>query len=247
MITLENIIYDVQSDRNDFSNTDYMRMLQWLVRGVTDLNIHHISNLDVAYLTADASGQVDLPNDYIAYSKIGVCENGLIKVFGINDNMCLRRKTECEVPKAIQTAEIAMNGEEIPFVAHYRSGIYINNLYGIGGGFRSTYYRIDRKNRKIILGGDIPLGEIVLEYLSSGINLSGKTYVDDDMREVLIALIHWKLKEFAPSRTVSEAEKERARQIYEYEARKLSKLRKRFSISELMDTIYASYKQTIKR
>ena len=120
-------------------------------------------------------------------------------------------------------------------------------MFGLGGGFRSTYYRIDKKEGVIILGGDIPLGEIVLEYLSSGINLSGKTYIDDDMREVLIALIHWKLKEFAPSRTVGEGEKVRARQMYDYEARKLSKLRKKFTISELMDTIYASYKQTIKR
>ncbi|MCK9319778.1 hypothetical protein [Methanoculleus sp.] len=246
MITLEKIIYDVQSDLNDFSNANYMRMLQWLVRGVTDLNMHHVSNLEVAYLTADASGQVDLPNDYIAYSKIGVCENGLIKVFGINDNMCLRRKTECEVGLAVQTASLAMNGQ-IPYVSHYRDGLYVSGLYGLGGGFRSTYYRIDKQKRKIILGGDIPLGEIVLEYLSSGINLSGKTYVDDDMREVLIALLHWRIKEHSPSRTVSEGEKERARQMYDYQARRLSKLRKKFTISELMDTIYASYKQTIKR
>ena len=246
MITLEKIIYEVQSDLNDFSNANYMRMLQWLVRGVSDISINHVSNIEVAYLTANNAGKVDLPADYINYLKIGVCVNGLIQVFGINENLCLRRKEECATDIDYSSKELVIKGD-IPFVDHYRDGNYQTGVYGVPGGFRTTYFRIDKKNRKIVLGGDIPLGEIVLEYESSGISLTGKTYIEDDFREVLIALLHHRLKQHAPSNTVSIGEKQQAEALYYFELKKLVRSRNRFTISELMDTIHGSYKQTVKR
>ena len=186
-VNLDYVVNNALMDMNDFSMENYKRFIQWAVRGFTDLNLHILDSVKVAYLPLSSAKTAALPSDFIDYMKIGMEINGEVWTFTLNPNMNFPRKVdECgEVqPTNTQNIDDKVVGTRsiIPnfgyyFAMHFRNGQYVGEMYGLGGGYNNAYFRIDEQRNQIVFDSEIPADEIILEYKSTGISQNGGSII----------------------------------------------------------------------
>lgn len=245
LITLKDIVDDVLVEAGTYDESEYLRYLKVAIRGFTRLNILHIADIKVAYLPISDINTVSLPSDYVSYSKIGININGDIWTLGLNDKMAFARTESCGL-RINELANVTDTNtyfdSRIFFSNHYRDGTYVTNLFGLGGGLNTAYYRIDKEYGVIQLQGSVPQSEIVLEYVSNGISENGSTIVPIQAREAMIAWVQWKT-------TPRDQNNKRlaAKNEYLEEVEELRSFESIPTLDELMDAIYAGYKQSPKR
>jgi hypothetical protein len=73
-------------------------------------------------------------------------------------------------------------------------------LFALGGGFNQAYYRIDPTNTFIQLSNGVDGGDVVLEYLSTGVDVNSQTLVPPYYIEPMRNYIIWQLAEFEPQK-----------------------------------------------
>ena len=242
--TITYVVMSVLNRLKDYSMRHYSFLEQIIIEGYTDLNLWHMDNIEVVYLRMSDQKDVDLPCDFVDWSKIGIPINGKLRVLTRNENILLPRKFSdgADVGNTDDANE-AVGG--LYFTDHFRNGQFVAGLYGLPGGIDQAYYDIDRENRKIIFSGNVPRAEIVLEYISSGIDLAGGTIIPREAVPALRQYAIWQLIENDPK--VSASEKERKKEQYEEQIEALRYFQTAFTIDEYKRRVWRSTKQTIKR
>lgn len=246
MATIDTVVAYVLSDMNMESEypTRGERVAQMILRGYAEFNLYHIDNIRVAYLTVDENNSVELPYDYIDYIKIATQINGRLWTLTANDNIPLPAVDKCgDQIQSVTSAYVGVGGYYFP--DHYNNGRFIGAAYSLTGGFNYAYYRIDLETRRIFFSGFVPNGQIVLEYVSTGIALSSKTIIPRIAVEPLVNYVLYKIALRDPRMnrgTIADYKSE-----YQDSVRLM-----RFQIgsmteSEFRDIHYASYKMTPKR
>lgn len=161
---------------------------------VRELHLYDLPNLVTEKVTIDANGIIELPSDAIGF-------NGLYKfVDGIKWQFTQRGDI---ITTTTTTAGVEGLDED------YGEGEALKDpktgTYGGVGGVNDYYYKIDWKARRIFV--NIKSDTAVLEYVTSGIELSGSTYIPDYCSSVIDSYLEWKrsllderLMRFAESR-----------------------------------------------
>ncbi len=258
-VSLNYVVQQVMLDLDDPTMHQADKYLQYAINGLTDLSLYTLQGVKVAYLPINTQGIVDLPSDYIKYSKIGYDNGGKFVTLGLNEDLMLARKSdECGIP--LNNNERGCNIDENIFLypsygyyyaPHYRNGRYVGELYGATGGQTDSSYRVDRERRQILFDSSIslsttlPITEIILEYLSSGVDKGGETVIDRQVIPCLKAYIHWQLIEFNGELPLNI--KQRRQELYYIEYQKLRKLELSFTKDEYFDAVYSTYTQSPKR
>lgn len=251
LVTLRYCVMNTLNELGDYSMTWYNKYLQLAIDAFRTLNMKHIQSVKIVYLPVDADMKyVTLPTDYLDYVKVAIPQNGQVWTLTKNDSLLLPRDMECGEP-VLNTSR----GEGVTldstswggyyFTDHFHNGRWVNDLYAIGGGFNTAYFRVDEERGVIQLNGTIPNSEIILEYISSGIDLCGDTFVPVKALDTIKAYIHWKRLEYDPR--VALSDKDRKERLYYAEARKLDANESVPTLSEYLDTMYATTKQTPHR
>jgi len=246
-VLIQDVVKEVLNDMNIYSLENYVRYLKFAIRGFTKLNLFDLTNFQVAYLTMTDVGTVDLPRDYVDYTKIGYRGlNGITYILGLNDDMYFNNTVECGLPINDVLGGIADDiSDSYYFLPHTTNGCRTETLYGLGGGFADSYYKVNRENDYIQFSNKVPGGEIILEYISSGISINGSTYIPLQAVEAVIAWIHWKRKQHTGTFNFNEIQS--AKKVWEEERNALRDFENAFTFQEIMDVLYESYKQTAKR
>lgn len=245
MITLKDIVDEVLNEMNVYDEHDYLRLLKIAMRGFTDLSLYDMGTIRVAYLTMTDTNAVELPRDYIAYSKIGICIGGNIWTLGLRDNICLQRTERCGLKINELSSADTSSYATVSYINHTKNGDVVTGLYGLGGGFNVSYYREDKERGIIQFHGSVPQSEIVLEYVSNGISADGVTLIPEQAKEALIAWVNWKRKISDPQYSGNQIAMSKMEYLEEVE--KLRAFEHSFTLDEMMDVFYESYKQTPKR
>ena len=244
--TINYVVMSVLNRLRDYSMRHYSFLEQIIIEGYTDLNLWHLDNIEVVYLRMSDAKTVDLPCDYVDYIKIGVPVNGVIRVLTHHDRMLLPRKfADGEDVGNTDAGKTKTPTGSIFFLDHFRNGQFIAGLYGIPGGIDSAYYRIDRESRTIIFTGFIARGEVVLEYISSGINLAGTTVIPREAVPALRAFAIWQLIE--NDSKVPAGEKERKKAQYEEQLQAVRSFQNTFTADEYKRHVYKHTRQSPKR
>lgn len=193
----------VSMDLNDPTTTHHMRYLQWAILGFKDLQMFAINNVKVVYCPIKSNKTIDLPMDYLKYTKIGLCMGdgncSRVITLGLNDTLCLSREHDDCGDDIVNAIAATVSEDELvgyyntyyPFVEHWHNGQYIAGIYGLGGGFHKHYYREDKERNTIQFDSDVPGGVIVLEYISTGIDSSGNTLIPVAAVQTLRAYTHY--------------------------------------------------------
>lgn len=252
IVTLDSIVRNVIVSLEESSLRRYQTYLQFAIRGFRELNINGSSSPKIKHLQMLPNKAVNLPTDYVKYTKIGICVNGRVVTLGLDDTLCLNEGySECGDP-----IEIAMTNVDnpnysyfsygYPFLSHYHNNQFVDGYFGMGGGFNSRgYYRINTEKNQIQFASIIPDSEIVLEYISDGINPDGTASVPVEATEYLINFVHWKRVE--AKRDSTEAEINRWREMTAIAWKNYKHLTLMFSVEEYISMSRENTHQLPKR
>jgi len=252
-VNLDYVVKTVMTDLDEYSMHNYEKYIRLAARGFTDLNMFTLNNIKVAYLPINQDNfTVNLPNDFVDYTKIGININGNIWTLTLNERMVLPRKVD-DCGKTISEASnctIDSNsyqyGSGFYFADHYRNGQYVGEMYGLGGGLNIGYYRLDLERRQIALSNAVGgYDEILLEYMSNGIAADGSTVVPRQAVQALVEYVHWKRVEY--NERVNINTKRLRQDAYEREYEKLKFFEDLFTMDEYLDHTYSHYQSTPKR
>jgi hypothetical protein len=230
LVSLEYILASVKAYLQTDDRQDEF-LMQLIMDCVTDLNIYHadISGSKTVTLDVSAINTVDLPVDFQDYICIGYCVGNQIVDLTYNPRLAVPQTQDC----AIDTNPYPLsNNIELP----------ISRQYG-AAGITTKHYKIDKRNRRIILSGSIPNSQVIMEYIGSGI--TNDTLVPRYAVPVIRAYVYWFRVENDPR--VPYNEKERKSHLYVTEMRRLKEFETRLTINEVMDALYSGIRQTIKR
>lgn len=236
-VNLDYCVALILADTEDFSGTKYQKYLQWAILCFTDLNLFIMPRIKVAYLTPNDALQVDLPDDFMNYTAIGRRFNNKITTMSLNKGLITEhKKDDCGNPVLdakdnTNTSDCSTN--RYLFIPHYRNGQYVGEQYGAVGVNELGYYNIDLKNRKIQVDTK---GEIILEYVSSGIECDGSAVVPRQCVQAIRHYIHWNIAEW--NKNINLGEKERKRALYYNEYEQLKHFEHSFTMSEYLDMRY---------
>lgn len=251
-ITLDYVVKNLKNRQQVFNQVDYLHILQLVVDAVSYLNNITLDTIEVAYFTIDDTHCIELPSDYLDYTKIGFLDaHGKIWTLTLNSDLVRYPMQECGLP-----LDKVVGGfcETYPTTYPYpNTGYYFGNgfhwgntmslYYGMGGGFNKGYYNIDRQGRYLLIQG-LPKGtRIVLEYKSTGVSIGATTYVARQALEAIIAKVMWVKMEHSDNYGAAQYWKTR----FIEEEGLLANLEYTRTMQEHLDELYRLWNQGAKR
>jgi hypothetical protein len=248
VVSLRHVVMSYLNRIEDYSMRHFYRLMQIAIEGYAELNLFHLDNVEVVYLTMDpVSKIVSLPADFIDWLKVGIPVSGKLKVLLRHDKILLPRLLDDGVTPignadAPDTTDMS---SLVYFSDHIRNGQFVAGLFGMPGGVSDASYRFDRERRTFVYTGSVSNNYIVLEYISSGVNLTGSTTIPREAEPALRTYLLWQAVENDPR--VAYNEKERRKRNYEEELAALDFFQSCFTADEYRQMLYSSSRQTPKR
>lgn len=197
-ITVKRIIGEFLSS-TDESQHRFLRLWNIAKLGMeTEFNLDITGTIKTVLLDVNANKTVDLPCDYIQYTKIGeINGSGEVVTYKRNDQMStlmhLGNNRLLNAPAIGSRSDYGLYPTDSSYY-NYSNGGVSYKLYGANSGTPTRgEYKVDNENRVIYLGMGSYNDKIVLEYLSDGYD-EGCDDFDVDVRatQALLAYLRWK-------------------------------------------------------
>jgi hypothetical protein len=248
VVSLRHVVMSVLNRMEDYTMRKYYFLMQLAIEGYTTLSLWHLDNIEVVYLTMNPLSKiVSLPADFVDWLKVGIPVGGKLKVLLRHDQILFPRLLDDGVTPignadAPDTTDMS---SLVYFSDHIRSGQFVAGLFGMPGGVSDASYRFDRENRTFVYTGSVTDNYIVLEYISSGVNLTGSTTIPREAEPALRTYLLWQAVENDPR--VAYNEKERRKRNHEEELAALDFFQSSFTADEYRQMLWSSSRQTAKR
>jgi len=241
--TLSEIVNSYKLWMEEYGDDKYDRYLDLTIRALVDLQLHHLRQVDVAYLTINSDlNTAQLPADCIDISLVGLNVNERIYILTENKYIAIPASESC----GTEERDLDLSNGNIYFASHYHDGLYLDTLYGMTGGFEDVYYRRDLKNNRLILEGTIPANtSLLVEYISTGVGYNEQTIIPLYVKEALIARLRVFLAEADPR--ISQSEKMRLWALYGTEETKVKRIKHRFNLQQWISAEWRSQSRGVKR
>lgn len=184
-------------DQHDKSMGDFDKAWVMAFRALVQLGFSISFEPVTVRLPVDGNKTVKYPSDCISVTKIGVLNNvGEVSTLRQNNALTTYKDTNpnrlSHLTADVQNAVPMILGFPF-FFNYYDNGLYYN-LFGVGGGLiQYGSYRLDEKNRVVILEPDFLYSNIIFEYISSP-QKNGDYAIQIQLQEAVIAFIEWKFK-----------------------------------------------------
>lgn len=257
----------MQDEDSYIKNTSRTKIISVARRGLQELLRNVGGSLKSVRLDVQDGFFVEFPNDFMAYTKIGiVLSNGEIRVLKRNDKMDISRE---QLKDAQDEVLVDSDGIEIlagrtlddqftpnksintlsriPFYNYWHQGSFYQ-LYGVPAG-NNVFgeYRVDYVNNRIEFSSNLftenDPKQIILEYVGDETKKE-EPLVDIRLHEALYAFMYWKLVE--PMYKAPMNEKQNARNEY-YNRRRLAMQEMRpVKLQEIIHTLREGNKQSPK-
>jgi len=147
---------------------------------VRELHLYDLPNLVTEKVSIDALGIIELPSDMIGFNGLYIFTDGKKWNFTQRDDII-----------TTTTTTDGAEGQDDDYGEGESLKDPKTDTYGGVGGVNDYYYKIDWKARRIFCDGIIS-DTAVLEYTTSGIEVTGTTYVPDFISPVIDAYLDWK-------------------------------------------------------
>ena len=268
-VTIDQIVGDfiLTSEGDDYtSNVNDILVRNFALRGIREIGFDISRKIQSLKLPVTLTNNtVVLPDDFVDIIKLGVVgSDGKVYVFAQDSNINMSQAYDKNaagntfdtdgdgvldrVDSKGATAGFG-NGESIDdgFDSYiFRNFIYGTDeggLYGLGGGHKLGFYRMNLDQNRIELDTDNNYSEGVIEYISDQARSSNPT-VHVYAEEALRAYIYYKVIERKSN--VPMAEKQRARSEYYNELRKARARLSTFTKEEALQVIRRNFRQSPK-
>lgn len=209
------------------------RLIQFIVDGISEINMFYvdISGTKKGLFPISSINTVDLPSDFIDYVMIGRVVNGRVVSLSKNKNLAIPVSEECSLSTNPYSGAIT----EYPKYHHF----------GLGGGYNIAEYEIDKRDRRILISGNVPNSEIYMEYISTGVSVNEETSIPRQAVPAIKAYVIWQMTENDDKKPLYD--KQRKARIWTQKLEELANSVNAMTIDEILDEIYKGYRQTPKR
>lgn len=247
--TLDQIVREACMEIDDHGLHNYSKFMLWAMEGLQEMRIDDFQEIKSILVTTSTIATVPFPVDMVKWTKIGEVSGDRVKVFTINNSIMLNHKTDCGIeqnnPKYQPKTRIDLNREIEILDGYFFYGYGTSGaIYGYGNGVQGDgQFRVDKSRREFQFSSQYASKPIVLEYVSSGLNPSGQSYIEESIRKAVKEYIFWWRTE--RDRTASGGEKQRAKDLYDMAARTAVR-RNSLSLDTISAIVRKSYSQTPK-
>ena len=269
-VPLNQIINDfiITMAEDDFAGTASDNQVRThALRGIREFGFDVSNKIRSLKLTINsANNTVELPDDYVGWSKIGVVgSDNLVYVLGENKNINYSQAYDAGAGVKAPTSATANDSDndgvydriddktstgDVGTQSGFNSTIFRdyyygaqNAIYGAGGGRYRGEFRVNLDQNRIEISPMSGVSEIVIEYVADEAR-SKNPEVHVYLEEALMSYMYYKIIERRSS--VPANEKARARQEYYNERRKANSRMKTFTKEEALKTIRKNFKQSPK-
>lgn len=275
-VPLSQVISDfiITMGEDDFANqASDTQIRTHALRGLREIGFDMSRKIKSLKLSVNtANNTVELPDDYVDWSKVGVVgADGIVYVLGENKNINQSQAYSNHLGVKVGTQAEASDddsdgihdridsktatgggspGSQDDVSQGLNSSVFRNYvyggagaIYGVGGGHYQGQFRVNLDQNRIELGGSQSFSEVVIEYVADEAR-SKNPDVHVYVEEALMAYMYYKIIERKSS--VPANEKARARTEYYNERRKANSRMKSFTKEEALKTIRKNFKQSPK-
>jgi hypothetical protein len=225
-VDLAEVIYQY-IDQAKLTSAEYRRMWPIAVRGVEELGLDVSGMPKTEKIIVNPNKTVNLPSDYIAFSKVGVLNaDGEVATLRRNLNL-----TAYRIEFSDRTSKNTDNSvgntyrlQELAYV-NYFDGASYTNIFGAGAALNSQgEFDVDENLGLIFLNNEFDFDYVILEYLSSPSD-DPNYKIPIQIRDAVLSYIAWKDIEMMPSgRRSTMGDKQLRRKEY-YNQKRLARLR----------------------
>lgn len=192
-ITLDSVITDYLEE-SEQSIHKYKKCFNAAFRCMDDLGLDFFYQIKSVRLPINANKTVNLPNDYLNYTKVGVL-NQQGKVIPLSQDNNFTSYADLFPNRIAQTQDnpTLSNLDISPFAFNnFWSDGSVYTLYGLPSGAPFIgNFKIDADNNVIILDHNFSYDYLILEYVGSPVE-GEDYYVPIQFREALISWLSWK-------------------------------------------------------
>jgi hypothetical protein len=268
-VSINQIVGDfiLTSEGDDYtSNVSDILVRNYALRGIREIGFDISRRIQSLKLDVNTTNNtVELPDDFVDLIKVGVVgSDGKVYVFVQDSNINISQAyDENSAGNPFDTDgdgvfdRVDSKGSTVGFGSSaniddgfdsyiFRNFIYgadEGGLYGLGGGHKLGYYRMNFDQNRIELDTDTNYSEVVVEYISDQARASNPV-VHVYAEEALRAYIYYKVIERKSN--VPMAEKQRARSEYYNELRKARARLSTFTKEEALQVIRRNFRQSPK-
>lgn len=247
-ITIDSVVRDYL-DEAELSNHKYYKCWNLAFRGMEQLGLDFFYNIKSSKLPVKENRTVELPNDFINYTKIGVFNNRG-EVIPLKFNNKLSNFADLKPNRLEETQDKTLFDYYSPQAGifyNYSNGTYFGNLYGIPSGAPFVgNFKIDTANSLILLNDGFIYDYVIVEYIAAP-KEGEEYYIPVQFREALIAYIAWKDIANIPSSRKGNLGDKRDRRHEFYNERRLANARyKPFYLDQAYELALESTRLTVK-
>lgn len=215
-VGLSEVIYQYL-DQSKQTNAEYRRLWTIGVRGVEEMGMDVFSTTKTAKLVVNANKTVNLPSDYIGFSKVGVFNaDGEVATLKRNKNLSSYKINQSDRTSnnTDNTTGNTYRLQDLAFVNYFDGARYVN-IFGAGSALLSAgSFDIDEEQGILYLDNNYGYDYVVMEYLSSPAD-DVDYKIPIQVREAVLAYIAWKDIEHLPlGRRASLGDKQLRRKEY---------------------------------
>lgn len=247
-IELDECINDYM-DESEQSDHKYWKLWHLGFRLMTELGIDFFYQIRSLKLPINSNLTVNLPSDYLQWSKVGVLNNGG-EIIPLNYNEKLATYAEFSPDRLQKTTDNTLFNLfqfNTPIWYNFWNGFAFTTLYGLPSGAPFVgNFKIDSANGLILLDQNYSYDYLMLEYLASP--TEGQPYfVPMQFKEAIIAGLAWYDIRSIPSKThVNNSNVQMRRKEY-YNQRRLAWARyKPFNIIEAYEWSLRNQRLSVK-
>jgi hypothetical protein len=169
------------------STEDAFIYLEHCANAIRDFHLYDSPNVVPAKVSISSLGIIEMPSDMVGFNELYKFVDGVKWAFTLNDNIITTTTTTAGV-----------EGQDSAFGEGEAIKDPKSDTYGGVGGVNDYYYKLDWKARRIFCDGIIS-DTVVLLYTTSGIELSGTTYVPEFITPMLDSYMLWKSSYWIPT------------------------------------------------
>lgn len=236
-------------DESEQGVNKQFKLTQLAFRAMDELGLDFFYSIKTAKLPVNANLTVDIPSDFINYTKIGVL-NAKGEIITLQENNKLTTYADLFPTRLEQTQDDSILNWAYPYngvFTNFWNGSTFGNLYGVPSGapFLGSF-KIDRDNGVVILNETFGYEYLMIEYVS--MPTPGQPYYVPIMfKEAIIAYLAWKdIKSMPANRKWNLGDKRDRRHEY-YNERRLAIARyKPFRVQQAYEWNLDNQRLTVK-
>lgn len=246
---LDNIVRETLAVRQ-YPMHWYLNFMVNSIRCVRELNMDVMQNIKSVRLPVNSYNAVQIPSDYVDYVRLGVEKGQFVQPFQPKSSYN-RLNNFDDSGNKIPYGEATVYNNSLPYD---RELFWYSNAFNDKGEFRGRVFNntpayrnsfeVFRERNEIQLDSAVSVDEVVLDYISDGLECGADTCVHPYALSTIQAYIIWQMKEH--SRSYNRQESELAKAEYHNQFRVLRGRMNPIDINDIIRSLRSAYTATIK-